>query len=271
MPHHMCLIALAWQAHPQYALVLAANRDEFHHRPTAPAAPWPDAPQVFGGRDLSQHGSWLAAGRDGRIAAVTNVRRMIPPNPYNPSRGMLVSDFVRGSWSARDYAEHLQGGAALFSGFNLLVIDGDTALYITNQPSYRVELLRPGVHALSNASLNTPWPKLRRVRDGLSTWVARGETEPDQLFRLLADERAVPDEELPDTGVGREMERFLSPPFIRGGHYGTRCSSLLTRCGDELRFRERRFDAGGQVQGESDERWALPVADLLPPATAVAR
>ncbi|HSW11238.1 MAG TPA: NRDE family protein, partial [Solimonas sp.] len=105
----MCLIALAWQTHPAYPLVLAANRDEFHHRPTAPAAFWADAPMVYGGRDLSQHGSWLALSRGGRVAAVTNVRRMIPPNPHAPSRGVLVSDFVGGSMSAQDYADHLTG------------------------------------------------------------------------------------------------------------------------------------------------------------------
>lgn len=255
--HLMCLIALAWQTHPAYPLVLAANRDEFHHRPTGAAAFWPEAPDVFGGRDLSQHGSWLALSRGGRIAAVTNVRRMIPPNPHAPSRGMLVSDFVRGTMSARDYAEHLNGGAALFSGFNLLLIDGASALYVTNQPAYRIETLRPGVHALSNASLNTPWPKLRRLRDGLSTWVAREQTDFAALFALLADERQASDAELPDTGIGAEMERFLSPPFIRGAHYGTRSSSVLSLADGHAHFRERRFDATGTLNGETDQRFAL--------------
>jgi uncharacterized protein with NRDE domain len=259
----MCLIALAWQAHPRYSLVLAANRDEFHHRPTAAAGYWPDAPGVFGGRDLSQQGSWLALAHGGRIAAVTNVRRMVPPNPHTPTRGMLVADFVRGSMSARDYAAQVHGGAALFAGFNLLVIDGETALYMTNQPLFRVELLRPGVHALSNASLNTPWPKLRRVRDGLSTWAARERDDPEPLFTLLADDRPAADDELPDTGVGLEMERFLSPPFIRGAHYGTRCSTVLAAQDATLRFRERRFGADGVLQGETDQ--TLPLA---PPASS---
>ncbi|AXQ31339.1 NRDE family protein [Solimonas sp. K1W22B-7] len=253
----MCLIALAWQAHPRYPLVLAANRDEFHHRPTAPAAFWADAPGVFGGRDLSQHGSWLAASRGGRIAAVTNVRRMIPPNPHAPSRGVLVSDFVGGSLSCAEYADQLSGGAALFSGFNLLLIDRDSALYVTNQPSYRIETLRPGVHGLSNATLDTPWPKLRRLRDGLSTWVAREQTDEDGLFALMGDARPADDSELPDTGVGLEMERFLSPPFIRGPHYGTRSSSLLLATEGELHFRERRYGADGLPSGETDERIAL--------------
>jgi len=253
----MCLIALAWQTHPAYPLVLAANRDEFHHRPTAPAEFWHDAPAIFGGRDLSQHGSWLALARNGRIAAVTNVRRMIPPNPHAPSRGRLVADFVGGERSAMDYAAHLAGGAALFSGFNLLLIDGGTALYVTNQPSYRIETLRPGVHALSNASLNTPWPKLRRVRDGLSTWVAREQTDFGALFGLLRDGRPAEDAELPDTGVGAEMERFLSPPFICGAHYGTRSSSVLSLAEGHAHFRERRYDAAGELSGETDERFAL--------------
>lgn len=253
----MCLIALAWQTHAAYPLVLAANRDEFHHRPTAPAAFWPDAPTVFGGRDLSQHGSWLAMARNGRIAAVTNVRRMVPPNPHAPSRGMLVADFVGGERSAMDYAAHLAGGAALFSGFNLLLIDHSAALYVTNQPSYRIEALRPGVHALSNASLNTPWPKLRRLRDGLSTWVAREQTDFDALFGLLRDERPADAAELPDTGVGAEMERFLSPPFIRGAHYGTRSSTVLSLADGHARFRERCYDAAGALCGEADEGFAL--------------
>lgn len=254
----MCLIALAWQAHPRYPLVLAANRDEFHHRPTAPAGFWPDAPGVFGGRDLSGHGSWLAASRDGRVAAVTNVRRMIPPNPHAPSRGVLVSDFVGGQLSCAEYAAQLAGGAALFSGFNLLLIDRDSALYVTNQPSYRVEVLRPGVHGLSNATLDTPWPKLRRVRDGLSMWVAREQTDAAPLLDLLTDSREADESELPDTGVGLEMERFLSPPFIRGAHYGTRSSSLLLLAPGELHFHERRYGADGQPAGETDERFALP-------------
>ncbi len=253
----MCLIALAWQAHPRYPLVMAANRDEFHHRPTAAAAFWPDAPGVFGGRDLSGHGSWLAASRDGRIAAVTNVRRMIPPNPHAPSRGVLVSDFVGGRLSCAEYAAQLAGGAALFSGFNLLLIDSNSALYVTNQPEYRVEVLRSGVHGLSNATLDTPWPKLRRLRDGLSTWVARDRTDSAALFDLLGDSRSADDAELPDTGVGLEMERFLSPPFIRGTSYGTRSSSLLICEDGQLSFSERRYGADGEPAGETLERFAL--------------
>ncbi|HSW14833.1 MAG TPA: NRDE family protein, partial [Solimonas sp.] len=183
--------------------------------------------------------------------------RMVPPNPHAPSRGLLVADFVGGTQSTRAYAEHLAGGAALFSGFNLLLIDGDSALYVTNQPAYRIEPLRPGVHALSNASLNTPWPKLRRLRDGLSTWVAREQQDFDALFGLLADDRAADESELPDTGVGAEMERFLSPPFIRGAHYGTRSSTLLSLAHGQAHFRERRFDASGARSGESDQRFAL--------------
>lgn len=260
----MCLIVLAWQAHPRFPLVLAANRDEFHHRPAAPAGWWPDAPDVFAGRDLSQHGTWLGMSRHGRIAAVTNVRRMVPPNPYTPSRGMLVSDFLRGELSATAYADKVAGGAPLFAGFNLLLIEGETALYLTNQPEFRIEVLRPGVHALSNASLNTPWPKLRRVRDGLSTWVAREGEDPAQLFSLLADDRPAPDEDLPDTGVGLELERFLSPPFIRGPHYGTRCSTLLVATEGELRFAERRFDAEARLAGESATAVPVRLGALAP-------
>lgn len=257
----MCLIAFAWRAHPAYELVLIANRDEFHHRPTAAAAAWPDHPQVFGGRDLLQQGSWLALAQGTRLAAVTNVRRMVPPDPSAPSRGALVADFVQGQLTAEAYAQRLLPQAEAYHGFNLLLCDGAQMIYVTNHPAGRVEILRPGVHAVSNASLDTPWPKLRRVRDGLSTWVAREHRDSGELFALLGDTQPAPEAELPDTGVGPEMERFLSPPFIRSASYGTRSSTVLaisTQGG--TRFHEKRYGPDGQPSGETLEQLPPPHA-----------
>lgn len=250
----MCLISLNWRTHPRYELVLAANRDEFHHRPTAPAAWWNDAPDVFGGRDLSQGGGWLAANRHRRLAAVTNVRRMQQPDASAPSRGALVADFMRGTQSAAEFAKRLRGRADAYAGFNLLLYDGEALVYATNQDGYRSEKLSPGIHTISNASLDTPWPKLLRLQESMRRWSRQASEDEDVLLNALADDKQAKDRELPDTGVGLELERFLSPPFIRGDKYGTRASSVIRLVNHgALHFTEKRFGPNGIGLGETRE------------------
>lgn len=258
----MCLISLCWRAHPDFELVLAANRDEFHHRPTAAAGWWADAPEVFGGRDLSQGGGWLAASRRRRVAAVTNVRRMVPPDPQAPSRGALVADFMRNTQSAAEFAKRLRSRAQAYAGFNLLLYDGETLLYATNQDGFRSERLSPGVHAVSNAALDTPWPKLLHLRATLQQWCAQRRRDEDSLFDALADERIAADSELPDTGVGVDLERRLSPAFIRGPHYGTRASSVIALdTPGALHFSERRFGPNGASAGQSQAHFMTTTHD----------
>jgi uncharacterized protein with NRDE domain len=248
----MCLIAIAYRAHPRYELLLAANRDEFHRRPTAAAAPWEDAPEVVGGRDLVGGGAWLALSARRRLAAVTNVRRMEAPDPSAPSRGQLVADFVRADLSAEETAGQLMPLAERYAGFNLLLWDGEALVYLSNRPAPSWQRLRPGVHAVSNAQLDTPWPKLQRLRKALGDQLSAG-PDPETLLAALADERPPPDAELPDTGVGLDVERRLAPPFIRGADYGTRASSLLwvPSDGGDMHFIERRFGPNGVPGGES--------------------
>ena len=253
----MCLISLAYRKHPHYELVLAANRDEFHARPTAAAAAWKESPEVFGGRDLSAGGGWLALSTRRRLAGVTNVRRMMTPDPAAPSRGALVADFVRGAMSASAFAAGLQAQAARYAGFNLLLWDGADLLYLSNEPSFAVQTLAPGIYGLSNASLDTPWPKLTALRGAMQDWVAAGTADPEPLRAALAQDQPAADPTLPDTGVGLEMERFLSPAFIRGPRYGTRASTVLRVGADEAWFEEARFGPLGQAQGRTETRLAL--------------
>lgn len=247
----MCLIACAYRCHPDYPLILAGNRDEFHGRPTADAAPWPDAPQVVGGRDLEAGGSWLALSGRGRLAAVTNVRRMAQPLPGAPSRGALVADFVRGEARAANAAVALLDRAPAYAGFNLLLWDGDTLEYVSNRPTPRHTTLPPGVYGLSNDALDTPWPKLLRLRAAMQA-VADGARHIDTLFTALADPRPAADAEMPNTGVGAPMERLLSSPFIRDARYGTRASTVVTvPAHGAARLVERRFGPEGRPLGES--------------------
>ncbi|PKM16643.1 MAG: hypothetical protein CVV12_02195 [Gammaproteobacteria bacterium HGW-Gammaproteobacteria-2] len=252
----MCLIALAWHVHPRYPLVLIANRDEYHARPTAPAAVHPTQPQLFGGRDLEKGGSWLMVSGQRRMAAVTNVRLPQPVDPDAQSRGQLVMEFAQSDISAVAYGNALADRAAQFAHFNLLAWDGADLVYAGTHPEYESARIEPGVHVLSNAGLNSPWPKALRLRQRLRDWLAEvGHSAPlEPLFAALADREQAGDAELPDTGVGIERERFLSAPFIVGADYGTRCSTIVLADDGCIAFTERRFGPLGQALGDVSTR-----------------
>jgi uncharacterized protein with NRDE domain len=245
----MCLIAVAWDAHPALRLVVAANRDEFYARPAVPADWWADAPDVLAGRDLREGGTWMGVTRAGRFAAVTNFRDPGFAQLANaPSRGALVADFLRGSMDAEAYARDLSSRAAAYNGFNLLVGDDGGLFYLSNRAE-GVRRLEPGVYGLSNHLLDTPWPKVVRARrameDALARVDAAAEGWESGLWEMLADRVIAADDDLPDTGVGAERERLLSPPFIRSDVYGTRASTVLTIARDgEVRLVERSVKPG---------------------------
>ena len=253
----MCLIGIVFRAHPKHDLVLAANRDEFHDRPSASAAPWAGHPNIFGGRDLRQKGSWLAVSTAGRLAAVTNVRRMVPPDPAATSRGRLVAEFLQGSASAAGFARELAAQADSYSGFNLLLYDGAELRYVTNAPEFRDVAVAPGVHALSNASLDTPWPKTRRLQEALDAWNRDRWESFTPLFKALTDRTPGADAELPDTGVGKSLEKLLSAPFIVSPNYGTRCSTVVTLGGRRIDFSEKRFEPSGIDAGRTEQQLAV--------------
>lgn len=247
----MCLIAFAWDAHPRWRLLLLGNRDEFHDRPTAALARWADEPNVVAGRDLEAGGTWMGLGARGHAAVVTNVR-----DPQRAgegrSRGHLVRDYLRAVQPAAEHAQGLQGRAAGYRPFNLLLFDADTAEYLGNHPAPHQQRVERGIHGLSNADFNTPWPKTRRLRQRLEQWIDAGDDDFAPLWVALADPAQWPDELLPDTGVGIELERRLSAAFIRGERYGTRASTLVAidRQGHGSII-ERRFGPDGAPMGES--------------------
>ena len=239
----MCLILVAWQQHPEYPLIVAANRDEFFARPTAVAAQWPDLPHVYGGRDLEAGGTWLGISDSGRFAAVTNVREPGQP-PGERSRGHLTRDFLAGDMTAADYANRLQGER--YAGFNLLAGDGTTLSYASNRGA-TARVLAPGVYGVSNHLLDTPWPKLTASKQRFAAALA---ALPDEsgFFALLADTEIVPDEHLPATGVPLPWERLLSAVFVRSPQYGTRASTLLLLpARGAATLIERSFSAAGEI------------------------
>jgi uncharacterized protein with NRDE domain len=246
----MCLIVLAYGHCAAYPLVLAGNRDELHARPTRGAAFWEDAPQVLAGRDLRAGGTWLGVTRSGRLAAISNFREPESTQSEAPSRGRLVSEYLCGQEPPGAFLERLRPRASHYAPFNLLVGDLDELFYYSNRGG-AIDHVTPGVHGISNHLLDTPWPKVERGKAGMRRVLeAAGPLDFEAFFTVLADRTVPPDAELPDTGVGLDLERMLGPIFIAGTHYGTRSSTVL--CIEQnrrVRFIERSFAPGGSPTG----------------------
>jgi len=251
----MCLLLLALDVLPNRPWLLLANRDELHARATAAAKFWAAHPDVFGGRDLVAGGSWLALNRNGRYAAVTNVRSGMP-HAAPRSRGDLVGAFVGAQISAGDYASAVAAQRDQYGPFNLLVGDATGAVFVSSIDG-NPRRLETGVHAFSNGSRDDEWPKMRQLRDAFDALLRAGVVEDVALLDLLVDTRQPADADLPDTGVGLTLERTLAPIFIRGETYGTRASTLAYARDDRsLALIERRFGPGGERIGET--RLATP-------------
>lgn len=222
----MCLILFAYKVHPSYRLVLAANRDEFFDRPSAPADFWSKHPQVLAGVDLQEKGTWLGVTREGKFAAVTNYRDPASWKAEAPSRGKLVSRYLTGSVSAETYLKKITPRAPQYNGFNLLLGDEKDLFVYSNRGV--AQKLSQGIYGLSNHLLDSPWPKVKRGKRLLRSALAgKGQDLEDALFALLADRHVPKDSLLPDTGVDLEWERILSSMFIESPIYGTRSSTIV--------------------------------------------
>lgn len=246
----MCLINFAYKIDSRYDLVIAANRDEFYKRPTAQASFWEGAPHVLAGRDLEKLGTWMGVTKQGRFAALTNYRDPNKESGNMRSRGELVSRFLIGDDQPEHYLQTIQQHRDQYPGFNLIVGDVSSLYYYSNMEN-DIRLLKPGLYGLSNHLLNTPWPKVRKGKEGLERCL-QGSTEnlKECLFSSLQYADPVPDEELPSTGVSLERERMLSPLFIQTPDYGTRSSTLLFMTHRNVRFAERIFEGGKYKERE---------------------
>lgn len=241
----MCLIFFAFKIHPDYKLILAGNRDEFYARPTAPAAFWENNPCLLAGKDLKAGGTWFGITRNGRFAGITNYRDPKSIKKDSPSRGLLVSRFLTGIDTPSSYLSGLNKGADRYNGFNLILGWKDELFYYSNRGKGIVRL-DPGIYGLSNHLLDSPWPKVVKGKSAFAGLISQTTIPgPDEFFKILDDREPPPDRDLPDTGVGLERERMLSPAFISSPDYGT-CSSTLLFIDrdDRVTFMERTFIRG---------------------------
>ncbi|MDF3035171.1 MAG: hypothetical protein K0S28_445 [Paucimonas sp.] len=242
----MCLIVFAWKVIPGMPLLAAGNRDEFYRRPSAPAAWWSDSPDVYAGRDLQGGGTWIGITRDGRFAAVTNIRAPGEFRENATSRGRLVADFLAGDIEPQSYLEQVRAHATDYNGFNLLLGNRETLIWYSNRgdaDERNGKSLVPGVYGISNALLDVPWPKVVRAKAQFSSLLCQGAPE-DAYFDMLADTTKASDCRLPRTGLDIEQERMLSPVCIESADYGTRVSTVvqLYDCGSAV-LHERPLQA----------------------------
>ncbi len=254
----MCLILFAHNARPDWPLVVAANRDEAYARPAAAAGFWSDAPLICAGRDLEKGGTWLGISRNGRFAAVTNYRDGIPAKTAPRSRGELTAEFLRGNTKPDAYLEAVSSADREYNNFCLIVGDHSGLWFHSNRAAGAIRTTA-GIHGLSNSLLDTPWPKVVRGKQELERALRGNDFDLiPSLFALLADRSAAPDHQLPDTGIGVERERDLSPAFIASQLYGTRASTVILagRSGNVV-FIERRFGPGGAFKGETRHEFEI--------------
>lgn len=243
----MCLITLAYKAHPKYQFILAANRDEFYMRPTSKVDWWHDHIGILGGRDLQALGTWMAIHKNGRFAAVTNFRDIKNINPEAQSRGDLPVNFLLTDQSAENYATDVFRAGSNYNGFNLLIMDKEL-VHVSNYDD-TINSLEPGIFALSNALLDTPWPKVIRSKRAFSE-IIQTEFELEDLIKMMQDDSTAPDNQLPETGLDYDREKALSAMCIRTPDYGTCCSTAITIDYEgNVAFMEKSYPVGNREEG----------------------
>ncbi|MGE5390718.1 MAG: NRDE family protein [Deltaproteobacteria bacterium] len=237
----MCLVLFAYDCHPRYKLVMAANRDEFYERPALPAGFWYDDPDILAGRDLREGGTWMGITRGGRFAVLTNYRDPSRFKAERKSRGHLVQDYLSSELDPRSYIDSLGNTTTDYNGFNLLFGSTRSLFYYSNQQE-ELHPVNAGIHGLSNALLDDPWPKVTKGRGALEEIIRKELFALEDIYQMMADREQPHDQDLPQTGVGLEMERILGPAFVTSPNYGTRVTTLLlVDHQDRVHYHERSF------------------------------
>ena len=245
----MCLLVIAYKVHPKYQIIIAANRDEYYERPSESLNFWKDNPKILAGRDLKCFGTWLGITRDGRFSAVTNYRDPKAVKEGRPSRGLLVKEYLETDIRPGDYLKEVKKHAMEYNPFSLIVGDREELWYYSNKAS-DIKKLGSGIYGLSNHLLDTPWPKVKKAKLGIKKIIEEGDVDVEKIFCLLKDRSIPPDDELPDTGVGYEKERMLSPIFIQSPDYGTRSSSVILMEKNKVHFFEQNYLVSSSVAEE---------------------
>ncbi len=250
----MCLITFSYKTHPRYKLIVAANRDEFYERPTRKAQFWTNEqlPDILAGKDMKANGTWMGISKKGKWGALTNYRDPSNIKENAPTRGNLVLDFLKSEMDENSYLENVQKKAQDYNGFNLLIGSYDSLYHFSNETNAITEI-EPGIHGVSNALLDTNWPKLDHAKKELERITSKEKFNKEEAFEILKNPVKAPDEQLPSTGIPYEWEKAVSSIFIKTDNYGTLCSTLLfVDYEGNAEFTERRYNSStGEIIEEN--------------------
>ncbi|WP_340104993.1 NRDE family protein [Rhodohalobacter sp. 8-1] len=259
----MCLIVFSYNHHKKYPVILAGNRDEFYGRDARQAHFWDTSPPLLAGKDLRAGGTWLGVNQNGEFGAITNFRDLDNPINGERSRGEIIPEFLTQPGPPKKKLSRIQKNSSAYSGFNLLAGNANQIFYLNNV-NRQFQSVKPGIHGISNAFLDTPWPKVEKAKSLFKKVVQSEKINPEEIFQLLQDSESFPLEKLPNTGLSPEMEKAVSPIFIETDDYGTRCSSLLTIDNDgQVQFTERTFHVTGDGS-ETVKEYSFNTAHLPP-------
>ncbi len=246
----MCLIVFALNVHPEYKLILGANRDEFYNRPASPAKFWDDHKNLLAGKDLKDGGTWLGVTKQGRFAAITNYRDLRNIKLNTPSRGNIVKSFLIKDDDIENFSKEIISTKGHYNGYNLIYGCADYLFYFSNYNN-SLQKIDKGIHALSNHLLNTPWFKVVKSKNQFER-VIQNNFAAEDIFKILSDTILSPDNELPETGLDKEREKIISSIFIKTKEYGTRCSTVITIDNNNfVNFTERTFNNNSKNYSEA--------------------
>lgn len=257
----MCLIVFAYKYHPKYPFILAGNRDEFYARPTQKLHIWDSKPNILAGKDLKDGGTWLGVNQHGRMAAITNHRDLNNIKQSAPSRGNIITKILKSYQPVADQLSDMEPDFPKYNGFNLITGTLDDLYYVSNEGNHFLKI-KPGLYGISNAFLNTPWPKTNQALEDFTHALNGDMPNVNAIFELLSNTTTYPDHTLPKTGLPPEMERAVSSIFIRTDEYGTRSSALLMMDNEgKIRFNEKTYRPGSLEITDLEEYHLNPVLD----------
>jgi len=247
----MCFIAFSYKQHSKYKLIFCANRDEFYNRKAVEMHFWPENDSILAGKDVQGGGTWLGITKKGKLAALTNFREQSTVSPTKPSRGQIVKKFLEQDYETKEFIDYLKKSKSFYEGYNLIFGTIDKLYYFSNRSNGTLPI-SPGLYGLSNATLDTPWPKIKRGKALLAEAISKPDFSITELFNVLTDNHKVHDDMLPDTGISPVYEKELSPIFVNMEHYGTRSSTVILVDYDyNANVYEQRYDNKGKVKGNS--------------------
>ncbi len=241
----MCLTIIARNIDNRFPLILLFNRDESYERPVKGLHAWENRENIYAGQDELYGGTWLGINKSGKLGLLTTYRHGVQNNEQLRSRGLLVADYLRNVDMPMQYLDKVSLQYKQYRPFNILCGDLTQLRYYSSVYN-EIITLDAGLYGLSNAFLDTPWPKLTRAKFLFNEMLVKRGFSVEECFKILSDRFQPPDDQLPYTGISFERERCIAPIHVRNLKDGTCSSSVITIDKDKkVKFYEKAYQHSG--------------------------